>query len=95
VTYDLFSIPLTFQYNFCPRGIVQPFLYAGLSALHAIIDTDLPLTDFNTTYYHKFNVSAFGGGGLEVNITHFLKARAEIRYEDIFQWPTVGLLLTF
>lgn len=95
VTYDMTSIPLTFQYNFFPRGIVQPFLYAGLSALYVNIDTDLPLGDFNDTYYHKFNASGFVGGGVEVNITHFLKARAEMRYEDILQWPSVGLLVSF
>jgi hypothetical protein len=95
VTYDMTSIPLTFQYNFFPRGIVQPFLYAGLSALRENIITDLPLNDFPPTFFQKWSASGFVGGGVEVNVTHFLKARAEMRYEDIVQWPTVGLLLSF
>jgi hypothetical protein len=95
VTYDMTSIPFTFQYNFLPHGIVQPFLNAGLSALRENIITDLPLNDFPATFFQKWAASGFLGGGVEVNITHFLKARAEYRYEDISQWPTVGLLLTF
>jgi hypothetical protein len=95
VTYDMTSIPLTFQYNFLPRGKVQPFLYAGLSALRENIITDLPISYFPATFFKKWSASGFLGGGVEVNVTTFLKVRAEYRYEDISQWPTAGLLLTF
>jgi hypothetical protein len=94
-TYDLTSIPLTFQYTFLPHATVQPFICAGLSALTMNIVSDLPLGDFNTTYYHKLNVAPVLGGGVDVKITHFLKVRAEMRFENIVEWPTVGVLLTF
>jgi hypothetical protein len=95
VTYDMTSIPFTFQYNFFPRGRVQPFLYAGLSVLRENIITDLPISYFPSTFFQKWSPSGFLGGGVEVNVTTFLKARAEYRWEDISQWPTVGLLLSF
>jgi hypothetical protein len=95
VTYNMTSFPLTFQYNFLPNGIVQPYLFAGLSALKINLNTDLPSYDFVESYYHQYSVAGFGGGGVEVKIADFLRVKAEMRYEEIVEWPTVGLLLSF
>lgn len=94
-TYDLTSVPLTFQYTFLPHGLVQPFIYAGLSVLTMNIVSDLPLNDFNTTYYHTWALAPVLGGGVDVKVANFLKVRAEMRYENIVEWPTIGLLLSF
>ncbi len=95
VTYNMTSFPLTFQYNFLPNGIVQPYLFVGLSALKINLNTDLPSYDFAESYYHQYSIAGFGGGGVEVRIADFLRVKAEMRYEEIVEWPTVGLLLNF
>lgn len=91
-TYQINSLPLTIQYNLL-RGAVQPFVYAGLSMLTVNIITDLTLSGADP-YYQRWGIAGLVGAGVEVKITHFLKARAEWRYEYMSEFPTAGLALT-
>lgn len=93
-TYQLKSLPLTIQYNIT-RGVVQPFVYAGVSLLNVNIVTDDPaLIDTYSAYYHHYGVEGLVGGGVEVRLAHFLWARVDWRWEYLVQYPTVGLALT-
>jgi len=92
--YSIKSIPLTFQYNFT-RGIVQPFVYVGLSACSVGLNATIPINDAGDPYYNSFDVEWFAGAGVDVKIAGFLRARAEWRYEYIAQYPTVGLVANF
>jgi hypothetical protein len=92
-TWQLKSLPLTIQYNIT-RGVVQPFVYVGLSILNVNIVTNNPDLIVSSAYYHSYNVEGFVGGGVEVRLAHFLWARAEWRWEYQVQYPTVGLALT-
>ncbi|HXB05751.1 MAG TPA: outer membrane beta-barrel protein [Puia sp.] len=95
VTYSMTSIPFTIQYNFT-RGIVQPYLFAGLSMLrNDITSTEIYPPTIGDTYYRSWNVSGALGGGIEVSLTNFLQARVEWRYEDFAQFPTAGLSVRF
>jgi hypothetical protein len=92
-TWQMKSLPLTLQYNIT-RGVVQPFVYAGVSLLNVNIVTDDPeLINVFSAYYHHYSAEGFVGGGVEVRMAHFLWARAEWRWEDLVQYPTVGLAL--
>jgi hypothetical protein len=93
-TYSIFSIPVTIQYNLT-RGIVQPFVFAGFSACRNNITTFEQYVQSTDPYYRHFGLAFLAGCGVEVSLTHFLEARAEWRYEDILQWPTLGLSVTF
>ena len=96
VTYGMLSIPFTVQYNLT-HGIVQPYIFAGIAMMHNTITSDDPYQPYilGDTYYNNWNVSGSVGGGVEVSLTHFLAARAEWRYEDFAQYPTIGLALRF
>jgi hypothetical protein len=96
-TYSIKSLPVTFQYNFT-HGIVQPFIYAGFSALSLDLSSSEPVDyspHFNSVYYHSVDIEWFAGAGVEVKIADLLRARAEWRYEYIAQWPTIGLAVSF
>jgi len=88
-TYKLKSLPVFIQYNFT-RGIVQPFILAGLSLLTMDNVTDLQKTG-SDAYYHRIGPAILVGGGVEVRLLRTLRARAEWRYEYMSQYPTVGL----
>jgi opacity protein-like surface antigen len=92
-TYQIKSLPLTVQYNLT-HGVVQPFVFAGLSLCTVNIVTDDPELIGDDPYYHHITLAALVGAGVEVRLTHVLRARAEWRYEYMWQYPTAGLTLT-
>ncbi len=93
-TYSIKSIPLTFQYNLT-HGIVQPFIYAGLSACSVDFSSSVYIDHSGDPYYHSVDIEWLAGAGVEVKLADFLRARAEWRYEYITQWPTIGLAVNF
>jgi hypothetical protein len=90
-TYQIKSLPLTVQYNIA-HGVVQPFVLAGFSLLTLNLVTDLPINT-DAAYYHKIGVAPLVGGGVDVRLVHWLRARAEWRYEYMSQYPTVGAVV--
>jgi len=94
-TWQIKSIPLTIQYNFT-RGIVQPYVYGGVSLCSENIVTDNPELYLGTynPYLNSYAVAFLFGAGVEVRLAHFLWSRAEWRYETMAQYPTVGLAVT-
>ncbi len=93
VNYQIESLPLTIQYNLT-HGIIQPFVFAGVSLCTVNIATDDPELITYDAYYHHIAVAALVGAGVEVRLIRVLWARAEWRYEYMSQFPTVGLALT-
>jgi hypothetical protein len=95
VNYKQTSIPLTLQFNLT-HGIVQPYVFVGASALQTHVTSTqiyLPLIDDGT--YMTWNVAILAGLGVEVPLTGFLQARAEWRYEQFIQYPTLGVSVRF
>jgi opacity protein-like surface antigen len=94
VSYAVESVPLTIQYNFT-RGIVQPFVFVGVSLYKQNITSDTPVFAEADSFNNEFHIALPAGLGVEANITGFLAARLEWRYEYIAQWPTIGLSVKF
>ncbi|HEV3327504.1 MAG TPA: hypothetical protein VG052_17935 [Puia sp.] len=91
-TFQIKSLPVTFQFNIT-KGIVQPFIYTGLSFV--LVDVASQVPEIYRDNNHSTGVAFVVGAGIEVRLLHFLWARAEWRDEFISQWPTVGLALKF
>jgi hypothetical protein len=89
-TFQIKSLPVTVQFNIS-RGIIQPFIYAGLSFVS--VDVASPVPEVYRDNNHSAGIAVVAGAGIEVRLLHFLWARAEWRDEFIVQWPTVGLAL--
>jgi outer membrane protein W len=91
--YQVFSVPVTFQYNFTSNRL-QPYFYAGLSGayLHKTansLTTDIPSLDT------RFGVALVAGIGIEAELTSRLFIKADWRYEMIMQYPAIGLAYQF
>jgi opacity protein-like surface antigen len=93
-TYNITSFPLTVQYNLT-HGIVQPYLFTGLSLLQLHASADIPLTYMGYYYNDSWGPAFLVGAGVEIRLTDFLRARLEWRYESEVQYPTLGLALKF
>jgi hypothetical protein len=93
---DIFCVPLTMQYNI-GQGIIQPFFYGGFGAAYVkeqstySVYAQNPLPNLPA----KFEASVIGAIGIEGHVTSNLYIRAEWRYEEIFQYPAIGLSYNF
>jgi len=92
----VYSIPFTCQYNFT-SGIIQPYVYGGLGvSYHDEIDYANAWTAETET--KSWGLSIMGAVGIEAHITPKFFAKAEWRYEFLFdylQLPSVGLAYKF
>jgi hypothetical protein len=91
--YQIFSVPVTFQYNFTTSRI-QPYFYAGLSGDYISKTTNtrnysIPAND------HEFGLSLVAGIGIQARIVSQLFIRADWRYEVILQYPAIGVAYQF
>lgn len=94
VTYKMVSIPLTAQYNLT-RGIIQPFIFTGLAMLQTKTSSPDGYLQPHSDFYDKWGAVWLGGAGVEAVITENIQARIEWRYEEIVQYPTLGVALRF
>jgi hypothetical protein len=91
--YQIFSVPVTFQYNFTTSR-VQPYFYAGISPAYTSRSTNtrnysIPASD------HDFGLSLVAGVGVQVRAISKLFIRADWRYEVVLQYPAVGIAYQF
>ena len=91
--YQIFSVPVTFQYNFTTSR-VQPYFYAGISPAYTSKSNNtrnysIPATD------HEFGLSLVAGLGIQVRMVSKLFLRADWRYEVVLQYPAVGVAWQF
>jgi opacity protein-like surface antigen len=91
--YQIYSIPITCQYNFTNTQ-VQPYFYAGISAAYLNKTTNsytfnIPRASTN------FGVSLVAGIGIEAKVVSRLFIKADWRYEVIMQYPAIGLAYQF
>lgn len=91
--YQIFSVPVTFQYNFTTSR-VQPYFYAGISPAYTSRSNNtrnysIPASD------HEFGLSVVAGVGVQVRTLSHLFIRADWRYEVVLQYPAVGLAYQF
>jgi len=91
--YQIFSVPVTFQYNFTTSR-VQPYFYAGISAAYTSRSTNtrnysIPASD------HDFGLSLVAGVGIQIKVISQLFIRADWRYEVVLQYPAVGIAYQF
>lgn len=90
--YIVTSLPMTVQYDFT-RGVVRPFVLAGLSFSKVTEQTNNPaLLDYGVLP-RASGLAFLVGTGIEVRLMHVLWVRAEWRYEYLIQYPTIGLVL--
>jgi outer membrane protein W len=91
--YQIFSVPVTFQYNFTTSRI-QPYFYAGISPAYTSRSTNtrnynIPASD------HDFGLAVVAGVGVQVRMLSQLFIRADWRYEVVLQYPAVGIAYQF
>jgi outer membrane protein W len=91
--YQIFSVPVTFQYNFTTRRI-QPYFYLGISAAYTTRSTNtrnfsIPASD------HDFGLAPIAGAGIQIRTVSQLFIRADWRYEVVLQYPSIGLSYQF
>lgn len=87
-THQVFSLPLTLQYNFT-SGIIQPYIYIGFSPAFF---AEAPESLFPDQH---FGIAAIAGVGVEVYVSHRFLVKAEWRHEVITQYPAIGLACKF
>ena len=90
---QIFSIPVTFQYNFT-NSLIQPYFYAGISAAYLRKNANsqnynIPASDA------KFGMALVAGIGIQVKVAFRLFLRADWRYEVILQYPAIGIAYQF
>jgi hypothetical protein len=90
--YDIESVPMTVQYSFT-RGVVRPFILAGLSLCSVKEKTNNPALLDVGPFVQQSGLAFLVGGGIEAKLMHILWIRAEWRYEYLVQYPTIGLVL--
>jgi hypothetical protein len=91
--YQIFSVPVTFQYNFTTNRI-QPYFYAGISAAYDQKTTNtqnnqIPASD------NQFGISPVAGIGIQARLIAQLFLRADWRYEVVLQYPAIGIAYQF
>jgi hypothetical protein len=90
---QIFSIPLTIQYNVLLTR-VQPYFYLGFS--YGKIQIDNLATGFwvqPNDSYNSFNI--VGGLGIEVRVVYGLFVRADLRFESLVKYPVIGISYHF
>lgn len=91
--YQIKSLPLTVEYNLT-RGVVRPFIFAGISLCTVNMLTDNPELIGANVYYHRYTAAPVGGLGVEARLVRVLWIRAEWHYEVMTEYPTIGLALS-
>jgi hypothetical protein len=91
--YQVFSIPVTFQYNFTST-LIQPYFYAGLSGYYQK-ETTNSYTSSIPRASSNFGVSLVAGIGIEAKVASRLFIKADWRYEVILQYPAIGVAYRF
>ena len=91
--YQIFSVPVTFQYNFTTSR-VQPYFYAGISPAYTSRSTNtrnynIPASD------HVFELDVVAGLGVQVRTISQLFILADWRYEVVLQYPAIGIAYQF
>ncbi|HLA60333.1 MAG TPA: outer membrane beta-barrel protein [Puia sp.] len=91
--YQIYSVPVTFQYNFTTSR-VQPYFYVGISPAYTSRSTNtrnynIPASD------HDFGLALVAGLGVQVRMISKLFLRADWRYEVVLQYPAVGIAYQF
>jgi hypothetical protein len=85
---SLYSIPLTFQFDFT-HGRIKPYIAAGLSLVYlAEKDTQTFLTQVDD---NRFGIGFILAAGIEGYITKRLMIKADYNYELYFHYPTLGI----
>jgi hypothetical protein len=86
---QIFSIPVTFQYNFT-NSLIQPYFYAGMSGA-CTRQTNNSLNFNIPTTKTGFGLSLVAGIGIQARVSPHLFIRADWRYEVMFQHPAIGV----
>ena len=94
-TYNIYSIPLTAQYDLL-SGRIRPYFFGGLGIayLQQNINGEIEATG-PTTPAQKFGLSFIVGAGIEAGITDRLFIRIDYRYEEVNQYPAIGIAYQF
>jgi outer membrane protein W len=90
---QVYSIPVTFQYNFT-TGIVQPYFYAGISGAYSTKTANSFTTGIPSSS-NQFGVALVIGIGIEARVISKLYFKADWRYEVLMQYPAIGLAYKF
>ncbi len=92
VTKDvIFSIPFLIQYNFLSGG-VQPYIGMGAS----ISGLKQSVTNYKgTTTYNRIGVGPVAELGIEAKVVNNLLIKAAWRFEEVLQYPVIGVALIF
>jgi hypothetical protein len=90
---QIFSVPVTFQYNFT-TSLIQPYFYAGISAAYLSKKADsqnsnIPASDT------RFGMALVAGIGIQAKVGSHLLIRTDWRYEVILQYPAIGIAYQF
>ncbi len=89
----VYSIPVTFQYNFT-SGIVQPYFYAGVSGAYSTKTANSYTTGIPSSS-NQFGVALVLGIGIEARVISQLYIKADWRYEVLMQYPAIGVAYRF
>ena len=90
----IYSIPVTFQYNFTTSRI-QPYLYLGFSGAYQNTQPDSTLGYYSPKPQKGAGFSLIAGVGVEARLIYGLYLRADWRYEYILQLPVIGISYHF
>lgn len=90
----IFSVPITFQYNFTTSRI-QPYLYVGISGSYLDNQPDQSLGYYSPHSKKDFEFSLVAGIGIEARIVSHLYVKADWRYDLFVQLPVIGVSYHF
>jgi hypothetical protein len=90
----IFSIPLTFQYNFTTSRI-QPYIYVGFSGTYIDKQPEQTLGYYSPHPEKSSGFSLVAGIGIEARVVSGLYIKADWRYDLFLQLPVVGVSYHF
>jgi hypothetical protein len=90
---NMYSIPVTFQYNFTTT-LIQPYFCAGLSGIYCMKNGQSYTSSIPSTQTQS-GMALVVGLGIEANIISKLYFRVDWRYEFEMQYPNIGLEYRF
>ena len=90
---QVYSIPVTFQYNFT-TGIIQPYFYAGISGAYSTKTANSFTTGIPSSS-NQFGVALVLGLGIEAKVVSKFYFKADWRYEVLMQYPAIGVEYRF
>jgi hypothetical protein len=83
-SHQVFSIPVTLQYNLL-KGSIQPIVYLGFSAAYQLENPANPNTD------QRIGLTVLAGVGIEGYVSAHFLVKADWRYELLTQHPSIGV----